>query len=237
MRIVQYNDTYENIGGTETYCSDVLFNLDKLGHSVFLLANGSDAARAENHIILPASQGAFDSLRSKYFFDKKKYLRFKETLSELRPDAIHLHHNRYHTYELFQVLRELKIPVVQTIHDYTILCPSQYYPQAYFPNYKPCSMGECEVICSKNKCVPLKRRFFYPILHDKKRANIRTAINTFIAPTQKIKSYLERADFQNVVELPFYIDPTQWAFDANRNAKNTLVFVGRVEINKGIYNY
>lgn len=235
MRIVQYNDTYEQVGGTETYCNDVLLNLEKRGHDVYMVANGDKAPRADNHLILPATKGKIADLRSKYFFNPTFYQHFKNTFSELQPDVVHLHHNRYHTYELFKALAELHIPVVQTIHDYTILCPSQYYPQPYFKNAKPCSMGKEHVICSQNTCVPLSRRLFYPILHDKKRTIVRSRIATFIAPTTKIKSFLERANFKNVVHLPFYINPENWSFDANRTVKNTILFVGRVEENKGIH--
>ncbi len=235
MRIVQYNDTYEEVGGTETYCTDLLYHLSQQGHEVFWLANGEGKARKDNHILLPPSKGSFQSLRSKYFFNPSKYKEFRSALAQIQPDVIHLHHNRYHTYELFRALAELKIPVVQTIHDYTILCPSQYYPQPYFNNAKVCDRGACSVICSQNKCVPMSRRFFYPFLHDKKRAIVRQKIQTFIAPSQKIKTYLERADFQNVIHLPFYMDTEQWTFNSERKVKNQLLFVGRVESNKGIH--
>ena len=71
MRILQYNDTYEKVGGTETYVSDLLFNLTKLGHEVFWFANGNEAARHASHVLLPASRNKLEELRSKYFFDKK----------------------------------------------------------------------------------------------------------------------------------------------------------------------
>ncbi len=234
MNIVQYNDTYNDIGGTEIYCAQLLDQLTQLGHQVSLLANGTTAAKAANHIVLPTSQGAIDTWRSKYFFNKKNYTAFKNALQKLPPTVVHLHQNRYHTYELLYALRDLNIPVVQTIHDYTILCPSQFYPQPYFKNARPCEMDDCHVICSQNNCIPLSKRLIYKTFHDKRRAYIRRAIQTFVAPTHKLKQLLQTADFQNIEHLPFYIDQSKWHFNETTNKNNLMLFIGRVEENKGI---
>jgi len=234
MNIVQYNDTYNDIGGTEVYCAQLLDQLAQQGHRVSLLANGTAAAKAANHIVLPTSQGAIDTWRSKYFFNKKNYTAFKDALQKLQPDVVHLHQNRYHTYELLYALRDLKIPVVQTIHDYTILCPSQFYPQPYFKNARPCQMDDCNVICSQNNCIPLSKRLIYKAFHDKRRAYIRATIPTFIAPTRKLKQLLEAANFQNITHLPFYIDESKWHFNQATDKSNLIIFIGRVEENKGI---
>jgi glycosyltransferase involved in cell wall biosynthesis len=238
MKILLYNDTYKHIGGAETYCLELLAKLPKFGHEVCWLSHGTDETHPENHYVLPHfNQGKFNYFKSKYFFNPKAYQAVKEQLQAIRPDVVHLHHNRFYTFSVLKALKDLKIPTVQTVHDYTMLCPSQYYPDLYHDSEAAGNRRDnCQLICSHGTCLPMTQRIGHRFAHDPKRRSIRKQIPTFIAPSVQLKSYLEQAEFTNVHYLPFFIEEEQWSFNASRTMKNTVLFVGRVETNKGIYN-
>lgn len=237
MKVLLYNDTYQHLGGAETYCLELLSKLPELGHEVTWMAHGQQKASAVNHIVLPhLNEGKFNYFKSKYFFNPKAFELYKRKLSELKPDVVHLHHDRYYTASLAKALKELKIPTVQTIHDYTMLCPSQYYPDLYYdtPGAKS-RKDNCQLICSHGTCLPLKSRMGHPFAHDRKRKSIQNRIQSFVAPSIKLKEYLEKANFKNVHFIPFFVDEKKWSFNAQRKNRNVVLFVGRVETNKGIH--
>jgi glycosyltransferase involved in cell wall biosynthesis len=238
MKVLLYNDTYKHVGGAETYCLELLAKLPQFGHEVAWLSHGTDYAIADHHYVLPHfNHGKFHYFKSKYFFNPKAYEAVKQQLQNIQPDVVHLHHNRFYTFSVLKALKDLKIPTVQTVHDYTMLCPSQYYPDLYHPTKNSKDRKDnCQLICSHGTCLPLTQRIGHRLAHDPKRTSIRKQIPTFIAPSVQLKSYLERADFDNVHYLPFFIEEQQWSFNPKRTMKNTVLFVGRVETNKGIYN-
>jgi len=237
VRILLYNDTYQHVGGAETYCLELLEELPKRGHEIFWMAHGDQKPWAKNHIVIPImNEGKLNYLKSKYFFNPKAYQAIKEKLEENRPDVVHIHHDRYYTAALAKALLELQIPVVQTIHDYTLLCPSQYYPDLYYKNPQNKSRkNHCGLICSEGTCLPFQQKIGHPFAHDRKRKLITKRVQTFIAPSTRLKSYLEKANFKNVHYLPFFMDEKKWSFNAERKIKDKVLFVGRVETNKGIY--
>lgn len=237
MKVLLYNDTYQHLGGAETYCLELLSKLASLGHEVSWMAHGNESPTASNHIVLPhMNEGTFNYFKSKYFFNSKAYQSYKEKLQEIKPDVVHLHHDRFYTTALAKALKDLEIPTVQTIHDYTMLCPSQYYPDLYYDTPGTKTRKEnCQLICSQGTCLPIKHRLGHPFAHDRKRKLVQNRVQTFIAPSSKLKEYLELAGFNNVQFVPFFIDENKWSFDPKRNTKNVVLFVGRVETNKGIY--
>ncbi len=238
MKILLYNDTYQHLGGAETYCLELLSILPELGHEVYWLSHGEGENNVEdNHIVLPHyNEGKINYFYSKYFFNFQAYKHIKEQLELIQPDVVHLHHNRYYSFSILKALKETQIPTIQTIHDYTMLCPSQYYPDLYYKNSSSNKIKkDCPLICSHGDCLPWKEKIGHPVAHDRKRKKIIQKVSSFIAPSVQLKKYLERAGFQNVVHLPFFIDEKKWSFNIERENKNVILFVGRVEKNKGIY--
>ncbi len=238
MRVLLYNDTYSHVGGAETYCLELDAKLPEHGHEVFWLAHGEQEPMKENHIVLPHyNEGKLNYFYSKYFFNKAAYKAIKEVILSVRPDVVHLHHDRFYTFSMMKALKDTGIPVVKTVHDYTMLCPSQYYPDLYYdtPGTKSRKDG-CELICSQGSCLPFKQRIGHPFAHDRKRKRIQHRYSTFIAPSVKLKEYLEKAGFEGVEFVPFFVDEKKWSFDEKRDVKNKVLFVGRVERNKGIYH-
>lgn len=237
MKVLLYNDTYQHLGGAETYCLELMSKLPDYGHEVYWLAHGEQEPAAANHIVLPHfNEGKLNYFYSKYFFNQKAYQAIKQKLEEIQPDVVHLHHDRYYTFSVAKALKELKIPVVQTVHDYTMLCPSQYYPDLYYdtPNTKS-RKENCKLICSQGNCLPWKSKLGHPFAHDRKRKIVQNQIQSFIAPSIKLKEYLELAGFENVHFIPFFVDKKKWSFNSERAAENVVLFVGRVETNKGIH--
>ncbi len=226
------------MGGAETYCLELMDKLENLGHEPIWLSHGEESPKKNSHIVLPIfNEGKINYFKSKYFFNWDAYHAIKEQLEKLKPDVIHLHHNRYYTFSVMKAIKDVGVPVVQTIHDYTLLCPSQYYPDLYYdtPGTKK-RKENCQLICSQGTCLPFKSRIGHPFAHDRKRKKIRQQIPKFIAPSTKLKEYLEKAGFENVDFIPFFIDENRWSFNSERENENIILFVGRVETNKGIHH-
>ncbi len=117
MRIISIHNFYKNHGGGE----DVVFNneaklLRDNGHEVecLVFSNESIGAGLSQLIYF---------FRSIYNFRGARVL--KERILAFKPDIIHVHNTFFVASPMvFRVAKKYKIPVVHTLHNYRLICPS-----------------------------------------------------------------------------------------------------------------
>lgn len=177
----------------------------------------------------------------KVFYNYDAVRRLKKLIREEKPDIAHLH-NIYHHLSpaIISTLKKNEIPIVQTLHDYKIICP----------NYKLFSSGkicdECKgkkyYNCFLKKCVKnsgaksilamaetyLHNSFFRT--YDK--------IDQFIAPSEFLKNVI--IDFgiphHKIRMIHNFIDFYPLVLDKNKgdSSDNFLLYFGRLSNEKGI---
>ncbi|MFA5905018.1 MAG: glycosyltransferase family 4 protein [Desulfobacula sp.] len=180
--------------------------------------------------------GAFRTLREIiYSTESKKCL--GQLLGEMTPDVVHAH-NIYGrlTTSTLDLLNSRNIPIVMTLHDYKLICPS----------YK--------LMCNGRVCEACKGKKFFSAIWNKCHKNSRIAsavyafeswfndffkkyeknVDFFIAPSRFLKSKLFEFGIpdEKIVYIPNYI-PVQNLIPTY-TSENYLVYIGRLSAEKGI---
>ena len=199
MNILLINNFYYNRGGDCTYLFSLKDILQENGHEISILSM--------HHPL------SFKSEFSKYFvsyinyeeeiksttllsglkvfkrtiYSREAKSRIEELIKDQKPDIAHIQNIHHHiTPSIFSVLKKHHIPIIWTLHDYTIICPNTSFL---------CRGAICE------RCK--KRKYFWPILMRCKKysllASTMAAIEATIHRTMKLYRHVD-----------FYIAPSKF---------------------------
>jgi glycosyltransferase involved in cell wall biosynthesis len=248
MKILLINNFYYNRGGDCTYLFSLKDLLESKGHevSVFSMQHPLN----------------FDNKYSKYFVDYINYddevkdiniasgtrvlkrtifsLEAKEKIEQLlkdeRPDVAHMQNIHHHiTPSILFAFKKYKIPVVWTLHDYSIICPNTSF----------LSHG---LICEKCK----KRKYIWPSIEKCKKesfsastmaglesmshyiAGVSQLVNMFIAPSEFLRKKCIEYGIKekNIRCLHYFIDKN--CPPGTRKNSNYYLYAGRLSREKGV---
>ena len=135
MNILQINNHFYKKGGADTVFLNTVALLEAHGHAVCTLSRKTD--KDQTH----TGQDFFiqtPELRFATFYNKIKYFRsffynkesvrvLQRIIAECKPDVAHIHllYNGISP-SVLPVLKENKIPVVMSVHDYRLICPNYW---------------------------------------------------------------------------------------------------------------
>ncbi len=161
-----------------------------------------------------------------------------ETLiKRAQPDVAHLHNFTHQlTVSVLSALKKNKIPIVQTLHDYQLICP----------NYRIFTGGQ---VCERCK----KRKFYNAILHKcVGKSLLKSAlsaldlscqrlfnlyeekIDAFIAPSLFLKNKMQEwGVIKPIYHIPYSVNLEQYA--PNSEPGDYLLYVGRLSEEKGLF--
>ena len=117
MKILQINNTYMNLGGSEKYLFDICAELERDGHETVILSSADfehiQTDRRKEYFIPPS--GGYRSGRI-------VFRQIEEILEMEKPDVIHLHNTHWFLSPL--ITRKLPglCPTVRFIHDVRLFC-------------------------------------------------------------------------------------------------------------------
>jgi glycosyltransferase involved in cell wall biosynthesis len=230
MRILQVNQTYERFGGAETVLYDTINTLKK-DNQVYLFAIGKENVKDEKKLVLKESNNFLVNYFRKFFFSKKINHALKEYIKEVRPDVIHLHNHYKYSTSILKAF-ENNVPVVQTIHDYGLICPTSWAVTK--DELKVCNCVDgIGLKCMKHCIKPWHFTSCY--LRNKKRIKLtREKVVFLIAPSKRLKQYMEAFGFSNVVYLPHFIDLNFWRQTKQKREEGLVLYVGAITPNKGV---
>jgi glycosyltransferase involved in cell wall biosynthesis len=133
MKILLANKFYYIKGGAERYYFDLKNLLERKGHWAipFSMEDERNFKSEYSKYFVSnvelgkpsfSARGAFSAGRILYSFEARK--KMEELIKKEKPDIAHIN-NIYHQISpsILTVLKKHKIPVVQTLHDYKIICP------------------------------------------------------------------------------------------------------------------
>ena len=246
MKILIINKFFFQFGGTERYMFSLIDLLESYGHETipFAMAHPSNVKSEYSEYFVSQVElekpkislaGLKAAGRVIYSFEAARKLR--RLIRETKPDLAHLQ-NIYHQLSpsILQVLKEEKIPCVQTVHDYAYLSPSY-------------GLFDHGAICERVK----PRRYYRAVLHKcVKNSFMASALDAFafrvhatlglderlvgrlIAPSVFVKNKFAEWG-KNVFRmevLPHFIDATSYEPDFAPGAE--IAYVGRLAEEKGI---
>ena len=113
-------------GGSDRCFIDTGELLVRNGHLVFYLVSSNEKNTVDSEYAVHGFDISSPSLIDipKFIYSTDAQLKLRELIRRWRPDVAHLHiYYGQITASIFSVLKEFEIPVVQTLHEYKLLCP------------------------------------------------------------------------------------------------------------------
>jgi glycosyltransferase involved in cell wall biosynthesis len=246
MRVLLVNKYFFQKGGAESVFFATADLLKKKGHDVrfFSMAHENNYPSDDGRYFVSKVDYEVGGVRDKaraavrllYSFEAKRKLR--ELLADARPDIAHLH-NTYHQISpsILHVLKEFRIPVVMTLHDYKMVCGS-YSMLSHGRICEKCKNGRY-YHCLLEKCTKDSRlRSLLNVcemyLHHRV-LNIYDLVDCFVSPSKFLMNELVAMGFRRKTRhLPNFIDV--WDPPGSRKGREEpiVVYFGRLSGEKGL---
>ena len=248
MKILLVNNYYYNRGGDCTYLFSLKKLLEEKGHRVIIFSmhhpQNFDSEYSKyfvsyiNYDDEVKDVGIYSSLKvlNRTIYSKEAKVKIEELIKDEQPDIVHLQNIHHHiTPSIFYIIKKYNIPVVWTLHDYTLLCPN-----TSFLNH-----GK---ICEKCR----KKKYFWPLMTKCKKNSfgassmaaleatvhclmmIENMVDYFIAPSKFLyEKFLEYGVKSNkLVRLDHFT--TLSCSSEYQTPGDYYLYVGRISEEKGI---
>ena len=211
MKILMVNKFLYPRGGAETYMLKLGEELQRLGHTVEYFGMYDEKNTVGNSMRLYTANMDFHSTGAARFLYPFKIIYSREAerkigklLDRFQPDIVHMNNINFQlTPSIIYAVKRRNIPLVQTVHDYQMICPNHLLYS--FGEAKPCE--RC-INGSKWNC------FKYRCIHD---SRIKSLLGVIEA-----KLYGVRKTY-NLVDL--YICPSNFLANKLRNGSD--LYVGK----------
>lgn len=134
MKILQINKFFYRRGGSESYFFDLISLLEQRGHEIVHFSMRHSENRPSpysdffiDEINFEKREGLYSNFKK--FFHSLYSAEAKEKIEQLilktKPEIAHLHNISHHlSPSILTVLKKHRIPVIQTLHDYQLMCPN-----------------------------------------------------------------------------------------------------------------
>ena len=161
MRILMVNKFLYPRGGCETYMLNLAEELKAKGHEVEYFGMQDENNTVGNKKGLYTTNMDFHSKGFKRFlypfkiiFSLEAYRKISKVLDDFKPDVVHMNNINFQlTPSVIYAVKKRKIPLVQTVHDYQMICPNHLLYS--FDEEKPCErcINGSKFNCTKHNCI------------------------------------------------------------------------------------
>ncbi len=230
MNILQIHNYYQYSGGEDVVLKNEYELLTSKKHTVLqYLKNNSEIS---DYSLLQKGKLFYNTS-----YSKKSYREILKLFKVEKPDVAHVHNTLpLITPAVYYACNELNIPVVQTLHNYRLLCSNAYL----FRNGKVCEecIGKSLYHSLKYGCYRYSRiqTFALARMVEKHRKLVTwsTKIDAYIALTNFSKKKIVEGGFP---ENKIFIKPNFLSNDPGVNDLQTdyFLFAGRLDITKGLH--
>lgn len=242
MKILLVNKFHYLKGGSEKVYFDTKELLEKNGHTVVCFSmehEKNEACADDQYFVSSVDYSTHDNWFSKakrFIYNKEATEKLEILLEQEKPDIAHLHNISHQlTPSILKPLKKRGIPIVQTLHDYQVICP----------NYRLYTEGEVCERCKKHKyyncvihkCVQnsaaastlaaleLKLQWLFRFYKEK--------VDLFISPSAFLKNKLAEWGVTRPVEVvPNFVDTEK--MQPAYMPGNYLICVSRLSEEKGV---
>ena len=251
MKILLINNFFGNYGGAEIMMHETASILKSKGHEVFFFAtkskNTQDYEYSKyfpdyiHYSSLPKIDFLFHIWKSFYNPDAEKKLDL--FIKKIKPDVAHCNNITYDlTPSVLNACYRNNIPVVMTLHDATLMCPSMTMriKSGDYCKNELCVKGN-PIHCLINKCffgnfmksAAASAEFLFRKIH-----RLYDKIQLFICPSQAILSLAARSGINRgkLVHLNNFVDDSYLKKQPVYSNKGYFLYVGRLAEEKGL-NY
>ncbi len=249
MKILMVNKFLYPRGGSESYMLYLADYLKSIGHEVEFFGMHDENNTVGNSAGLYTQNMDFHShglgrflypFKIIYSFEAKK--KIMQVIDAFKPDIVHMNNINFQlTPSIIYGIKKKGIPLVQTVHDYQMICPNHllYNFEKNIPCEK-CVKGS-HIHCILNKCIHsswvksvigVMEAKLYSVLKTYKKVDL------FVCPSHFLENKLLTAKgyFKGKTKtIHNFIDKEKFANQYREN-DSYIVFVGRLSKEKGIEN-
>lgn len=254
MRVLLVNKFHYRKGGSETYYFALADALRSLGHEVFFFAMEdpkNEPCAQSKYFVSPKDYNGPSSVGEKigavtsFFYSKEAKEKFEALCEDVRPDVVHM--NLVHRQITLSILdapylKEHRVPVVWTAHDYIAVCPN-YTMLDGAGNVCDACLGGHSMNCFKRKCAKGSTAKSALAMLEAKYLDATRAyekIDRIICPSQFLGSKMVEGGFpeSQLVWMPnFLTDEVVSEMDntpAGEAEQPYFVYFGRLAREKGV---
>lgn len=228
MKILLAHNTYQLPGGEDVVFARERDLLRAHGHTV-------EEYERSNHEIdqLPTLQKL--QMPARVVWNGASRDDFEKRLSKFRPDVVHVHNTfMMISPAIYSACRRFGVPIVQTLHNYRLLCPSA----VFFRNGKPCHDCESHLGHSVvHGCYRDSRLATLPVTAmlawHRAAGTYHDLVDRYIALTQFSRNNFLRAGFapERIMVKSNFVDPDP----GERSSDGAYaLYVGRISPEKGL---
>ncbi len=242
MKVLLINKFYYIKGGSERVFFNTKELLEKNGHQVicFSMKDSRNLPSSYEKYFVPYVdfQNKKKWLRKvlRFIYFKKSAKSLAQLIAQEKPDIAHLHNISHQiTPAILKPLKKLNIPVVQTLHDYQIICPNyrlfnkdKVCEKCFQHKYYKCTINKCV----QEQCLPSLLSSL-ELYHQWVGKYYKEKVDLFISPSKFLKDKVLDWGLERPIEvLPNFLKVAN--FEPDYNNDNYILFVGRLSQEKGL---
>jgi len=240
MKILQINKYYYLRGGAERYFFDLIKLLENNGHEVVPFSmhdSRNEITPYKKYFIDKVELGKFN-MRGiiKFFHNYDAVRKLKKIIREENPDIAHLHNIAHQmSPAIIRVLKKNNIPVIQTLHDYKIICPNYRLFSKNEACFK-CKGGKF-YNCAMRKCMKGSRlKSILAAIEAYFNKDLYRQADLFIAPSEFMKKVCIEGGIpeEKIKMMHNFVSPSFAASGKNIEPRDYFFFYGRLSGEKGI---
>lgn len=238
MRILIIHSNYGVFGGGEVYVNSLINLLKNHGNEVFLFSF-SDNEEYSDDTRLILRDRFYDQEQNpilffirylrRFYIDPKVISQLRHWILVIRPDIIHVHANDKYGISVLVAVMGFKIPIIQSIHAYTVVCMSDTSKK---PSGELCSYSY-GLTCFHNKCLPFWKLLAIVPSYALKWNLTKKVVDRLIAPNIQLHDRLISCGAKKVAVIEHFVERPSKQPDINSVQKGNILCVGRISREKG----
>jgi len=244
VKVLVANKFHYVKGGAERYYFELARILERKGHTVVPFAMKHEMNEPTEYSDFFVSGVSFDgesgnslAKAARVIYSAEASRKIAALAAKARPDVAHLHNIAHQlSPSVLYGLKRRGVPVVQTLHDYKVVCPNYQMfvegdtcERCAAWKYYPAVAHRCMHGSLPFSLVVCVEAYVHQIL-----GTYRRLVDLFIAPSRQL---LERVvahgvDRERIVHLPYAIELDEYA--PRYDSEDYAVYLGRLSIGKGL---
>lgn len=247
MKILMVNKFLYPRGGSESYMLKLGEELESLGHEIQYFGMYDEKNTVGNAQNLYTTNMDFHSTGMarflypfKIIYSREAEVKIGKVLDSFKPDIVHMNNINFQlTPSIINAVKKRNIPLVQTVHDYQMICPNHLLYS--FNETKPCDrcIKGSKFNCLKHSCIHnSKIKSLLGVIESKLYSFLKTykKVDLYICPSNFLANKLLSASdiylgktftIHNFIEKKFTPQITE-------EVNPYIVFVGRLSKEKGV---
>ncbi len=226
-RVLHLSTYADKVGGAEVYCLGLVDGLREHGHDVALFGTSPD--RSEDSATTCVVKRPVYSMRG-LIEDDTVTTPLRTQLERFRPEIVHVHLLWALPLTVERVLADYGAPVVQTAHDFSVVCPNSWCVRG---DGSPCPGGAGRQ-CFAHGCDANYPFAGHSVLATSIRARqLASLVGVTLCPSEALREMMASHGARDARRQPYFLPEAPDGVPP-RDDRGRLAYVGRLDPAKGL---